>query len=65
MPTGEDLYSQQLVNDEKFQMVQDAESADVIVSVYDFKKTSAFVKIDTEKHIYSQFPYESVLVMKH
>jgi len=45
--------------------VGDEDDADVIVSVKDFKLTTSAVKLNPEKHYFNQFPYESVLVMKH
>lgn len=35
------------------------------MSVKDFKMTMDAVKLDPERHIFNQFPYEAVLVMKH
>lgn len=35
------------------------------MSIVDFKSTQNAIKLNPEKHIFNQFPYEAVLVMKH
>jgi tubulin polyglutamylase TTLL9 len=63
--TGSDLFKNNIQNDEKFNMVDSEDAADVIMSPVDFKRTTGDIQIDPEKHLFNQFPYESVLVMKH
>mmetsp|Transcript_17291 Transcript_17291/g.16949 ORF Transcript_17291/g.16949 Transcript_17291/m.16949 type:complete len:735 (-) Transcript_17291:35-2239(-) len=62
--TGKDTYKKYLEQDEKFELVSSIEDADVVLSAVNFKKTALEINLDTEKHIFNQFPYESVLVEK-
>lgn len=49
----------------KNRTVPDEDDADIVISVKDFKSTTNVVKLNPEKHVFNQFPYEATLVMKH